>query len=195
MIFHISIQAAILILSILPSDRKLSDKTVLRKSEICFFLCVVKISSDLAVKEEENIAPHYDQCILFKQMRPRKSVSLTSMRQVKAGLHFLWGAGWGSAGGWEIHPKRRKQCCEEEMNEARVLATQREDSHLRTHAAKKLILSPPLLQGENFVSHLCVCLFVMHRFNHIHSSFLSLHSAFPSQSSVISLPSRDISGS
>lgn len=143
MIFHISIQAAILIWSILPSDRKLSDKTVLRKSEICFFLCVVKISSDLAVKEEENIARHYDQCILFKQMRPRKSVSLTSMRQVKAGLHFLWGAGWGSAGGREIHPKRRKQCCEEEINEARVLATQRGQPSANSCCKKTYLITTP----------------------------------------------------
>lgn len=115
--------------------------------------------SRLTCERRRNILPQYDQCKLFKQIRPGKSVSLSSARQLKAGLQFLWGTGGGERR-WRGESSREMETMlwRGDKWSQSVLATPGEDSHLRAHAGKKLILLPPLLKSENFVSHLYVSL-------------------------------------
>lgn len=132
-----------------------------------------------------------EQCILFKQIRPVKSVSLSSMRRVKAGLHFLWGAGGGRreegrAGGGESSGKMETMLWRGDKWSPSVLATPGEDGHLRAHAANLIITLPE--EWKLCFPPLCLslCLLpVLCLFSHIYSSFLSPPSAFPWQNSVI----------
>lgn len=144
-------------------------------------------ASRLTCERRRNILPQYDQCKLFEQIRPGKSVSLSSMRQLKAGLQFLWGTGGGERR-WRGESSREMETMlwRGDKWSQSVLATPGEDSHLRAHAGKKLILLPPFLKSENFVSHLYVSLSLFVSFlSCLFSPFLSLPFAFPWQNSVL----------
>lgn len=121
------------------------------------------------------------------------------MRQVKAGLHLLWGTEGEHRWRGESSRKMGKMLWRGDKWSQSVLATPGEYSTSESSRCKKkayLITAPP--QSENFVSHLFVSLFVFFLsciFSiTIYSSILSLPSAFPWQNSVIWIQFMNVGG-